>query len=904
MSTRNLAAFFAPRSIALIGAGHRAHSVGAVVAENLLSDGFSGPVLPVNPHETAIRGVLTYKDVDSLPFVPDLAVVATPPTSVPGIITSLGKRGCRAAVILTAGFEAGDAGSAGLREAIRVAGRDSDVRIIGPNCLGIMAPSKGVNASFAQIAPIAGRIACVMQSGALVAAVLDWAAARGIGFSKLVSLGDAIDVDFGDMLNYLALDPETDAIVLYVEGLTHARKFMAAARAASRVKPVIVMKAGRNPAAAQAVKSHTGAMAGSDRVYDAAFRRAGMVRVRALDDMFEAIEILARRRKLAGRRLAIVTNGGGAGVLATDAMAEHQAVLAKLSPQTVAALDKVLPGIWSKSNPVDLIGDADGARYASALRAVMNDQGVDAVLVINCPTAVASSGDAAAGVIQCLSATDPATVKPVLACWLGSHDAIAARSRLSAAGVPTFATPEQAIEGFDYLAQFQHGLAQLVEVGDTAPPARPVDRVTVAALLQSTLQSGREWLDEADAKKLLAGYGIPVARTVKAADPAEVAAAARIFGCGVVVKIRSRDITHKSDIGGVAVDLTNPDEAGMAAETMLTRVKAAKPDAQIEGFTVDEMIDRPDAIELIVGLAVDPTFGPVVLFGRGGTAVGETDDTAVALPPLTGVLAADLIQRTRVSRLLAGYRGHPAMDHAAIEDALIALGRMAIDHPEIAELDVNPLLADHTGVIALDARVRVRDPVQAVPAALVSYPLELEHVVKARDGGEILIRPIRPEDAPALQRFIEALDPTTIRARFFETMKRLPPAMLARLTQIDYDREMAFVAIDRKATPADADPGEQVICGVGRLIILPGGTRGEYALTACPATVGRGVAHALMDDLVAYANRRGLRELCGEELADSTGLIGVARDTGGTVKHDAEEPTKVCILLPLIAAAA
>ncbi len=899
MSTHNLEIFFSPRSIALIGASRRAHAVGAVIAENLLSGSFAGPIMPVNHHQTAIRGVLAYNDVESLPIVPDLAVIATPAESVAGLIETLGRRGCPAAVVISAGFEGGDSISRTLRDDLRKAAHDHGMRIIGPNCLGLMAPGHGVNASFAHIAPLPGRIACVMQSGALAAAVLDWATARGIGFSKLVSLGDAIDVDFGDLLNYLALDPETDAILLYIEGLTNSRKFMAAARAAARVKPVIALKAGRTPTAANAIKSHTGALAGSDRAYDAAFRRAGIVRVETLDHMFDALEVLARPRRYRGERLAVITNGGGAGVLATDALIAHRGTLAALAPSTIETLNSALPPTWSKGNPVDIIGDANGARYGAALQAVAADPNVDAILVMNCPTAVASADEAAESVIETVTREDaPGQDKPVLACWLGSHAAIGARKKLSGAGIPAFATPEQAIDGFVYLGEFARGVAHLSEIG--GGHVGPVDRGSAALMLHGALLSGREWLDESDSEALLSAYGIAVAQSVKAATPDQVADAARAIGGTVTVKIRSLDIIHKSDSGGVALDIATPEEARDAAQTMLDRIRSAKPSARLEGFIVSEMIKRPNAIELIAGLADDATFGPVLLFGQGGIAVGELDDAAVALPPLTPVLAEDLISRTRVSRLLNGYRTHPPADLDALKNVLMALARIAIDHPEVAELDINPLLADENGVIALDARVRVRDPALAVPPALVAYPEGLQHIVTSRDGGNVLIRPIRPEDAPALQHFIENLDPTTIRARFFETMRRLPPALLARLTQIDYDREMAFIAIEQRAGSLDVDPRDQVICGVGRIIIPSVGDKAVYALTACPTTIGRGIAHALMTDLIAYARNHGMRTLCGEELADSVDLVGVARDLGGKISADPEDPGVTCIVLPLL----
>jgi acetyltransferase len=899
VSTHNLEAFFAPRAIAVIGASRHSRTVGAVVAENLLSGRFEGPILFVNPHAAAIDGVLAYPDVESLPVTPDLAVIATPADSVAAIVAALGKKGCKAAVVLSAGFEGSGAESQARRDALCAAARVSGIRIIGPNCIGIMASAKSVNASFAHTAPLPGRIACITQSGAIAAAVLDWATARGIGFSKLVSLGDAIDVDFGDLLNYLALDPETDSILVYIEGVTHARKFMAAARAAARVKPVIVLKAGRSPTAAHAVKSHTGALAGADRVYAAAFQRAGVVRVDTLEDVFDAVEVLSRPRPVTGGRLAIITNGGGAAVLAADALIARRGVLATLSPETVTALDSVLPPSWSKANPIDIIGDANGARYAAALQAVSQDPGVDAILVLNCPTAVASSEEAAMSVIEWFQRNDlQGAGKPLLAAWLGPNATPSAQRELSAAGIPTFPTPERAIDGFGYLQAFQNRAISLFEVDDTPPAACPTKRMTADHLMRDALQSGREWLDEVDSKQLLIAYGIPVAQTIKADTIEQVCEAAALIGKPVAVKIRSKDITHKSDVGGVALDLANAELAGAAAQAMRDRVVVLKPDAVLEGFTVSEMIHRAGGIELIAGITNDPTFGPVILFGQGGTAVGTTDDAAVALPPLTSVLADDVIGRTRVSKLLAGYRAQRPAKLSAIKDVLTALARMSVDHPEIAELDINPLLADENGVVALDARVRVRDSSGAVPAALVSYPHQYERMVATSDGGAILIRPIRPEDAPALQRFIENLDPTTIRARFFDTMKRLPPAMLARLTQIDYDREMAFVAIEGNDS-GDADPLDTVICGVGRLIMHPAGHKAEYALTASPAAIDRGIAHALMDKLIAYARSRGLTEICGEELADSTGLIGVARERGGSAVHEEGDMTCFRIALPI-----
>ena len=900
MSVRNIDAFFFPKSIALIGASRRPHRVGSVIAHNLFAGGFKGPIMPVNPHQEAIQSVVTYRDVSDLPMNPDLAVIATPAETVPAIVRSLGARGCRAAVIVSSGFEAKCDGGT-LHDLLLAAADETGMRIIGPNCLGVIAPHSGINASFAHVMPAAGRIACVMQSGALVASMLEWAESRGIGFSKVISVGDAVDVDFGDILNYLATDPETDAVFLYVEGLTHARKFMAAARGLARTKPIIAMKAGRSEAAAHAVRSHTGAMAGSDRVYSAAFRRAGVVRVDSLEEMFDAAEILGRPRMSCGPRLAILTNGGGGGILAADALAGSGLEMAGLSSATLEALDQVLPAQWSYGNPVDIVGDADGARYGRSLAIVAADPGVDAVLVIACPTAVASSEEAADAIIEArdrLSEADKS--KPVVACWMGSAVNSAASCRLSGAAIPVFETPEKAVKSLRFLRDFcLHAIAEPADAGQ--PPMTSENRTKAAKLLQDALQDGRSWLDEANAKAVLEAYGIPVARTVKAATPDSVADAARTLGCPVAVKILSPDIQHKSDVGGVSLALDSPEAARAAAVAMSERVAAARPDARLTGFTVSPMIVRWDGREAIAGISTDRTFGPVVLFGQGGIATEQIDDVAIALPPLTTADAGELIRRTRFARQLDAFRDWPKADLPAIEQVLVALGHMAIEHPEIAELDINPLVADENGAIALDARVRVKDPAASVPAAVETHA-DHELAIRGPSGADVAIRPIHPDDAPALQRFIERLGAETIRARFFETMRRLPPAMLARLTQIEDEREMAFVAVERRVN-ADPDQGEDRICGVAHVVIDGDDKKAEYALTVDREAVRRGIARALLTEVIAQCRARGVDRLCAEELSDSTDLIALAHGMGANVSHDPEDPTIACIALTLPAVA-
>lgn len=889
MSTRNLEFFFAPQVIALIGASRRDHAVGSVLARNLLAAGFSGPILPVNPHESSVGGVLAYKSVDALPVAPELAVLATPASAVPGLIRELGDKGCKAAVVITAGFEAADKVDQANRAALMDAAREKKVRIIGPNCLGIVAPGAGINASFAHGKPPAGRIACVLQSGALAAAIIDWGIARNIGFSKLVSIGDALDVDFGDMLEFLATDDATDAILLYVEGVTHARKFMQAAAAAARRKPVIVLKAGKAPGTVHIAKSHSGAAAGSDQVYAAAFDRSGLVRVDSLEEMLATAELLAGNRRPAGERLAIVTNGGGAGLLAADALVARGGVLATLVPSTVDALDQVLPSMWSKGNPVDIIGDADGARYASALKIIERDPGVDAVLAIHCPTAVTSPADAARGVMSALA--DSAAhhdAKPTFACWLGESASREARSNLVDSGIATFTDPEAAVAAFLRVLQAsRHPEEDLSTDADSH-----TDQATVNALLCAALERGEDWLDEVDAKAVLNAYGIPVVQSVKAADPDQAGAAAARFGGPVALKIRSPDLTHKSNLGGVVLGLAGAEATRSAAHDMLDRIRSAAPDARLHGFVVEAMESRKSGFELLAGISTDATLGPVIVFGEGGVDVAQIADTKIALPPLSRQQAAKLIHSTRISRRLHGGRTREPAALPAVERVLIGLSRLAIEHPEIAELDINPLLVDAEGVIALDARIRVRDPALGILAAADQPSPGGERHVRSADGADILLRALRAEDAPGLQHFIESLDPATIRGRFFEMIKRLPPALLDRMTHLDPDREMAVVAIDRTTNPDD-----DVICGVGRLIVLPDDRRAEYALTVSPAFLDKGIGRALLDRLIEEARARGLEQLCGEELFESTGLVELVRQAGASISQDHEDPAVACILL-------
>ena len=888
MSIRNLNRMFQPRSVALIGASDRPQSVGAVVARNLLRGGFDGPIMPVNPRHTAIESVLCYPDVAHLPVVPDLAVIATQPAGVPALIGELGARGCRAAIVLSAAFDQGPDGPA-LRQALLDAAKPHLLRVLGPNCLGLAVPGIGLNATFARIQPLKGDVACITQSGAIATTLIDWAASRGIGFSHMVSLGDMADVDVGDMLDYLAHDGQVRAILLYAEGVTEARKFMSAARAAARTKPVIILKAGRYAVNGAAPGSHTGAMIGADAVYDAAFRRAGMLRVHSLDEMFSALETLSHARLVPGERLTILTNGSGVGVLATDALIEVGGRLAQLAPKTIEALDRLLPAAWSHTNPVDIIGDADGARYSAALELLLADPETDACLVMNCPQAVTTTVEAAEAVIRTLGKLAPRTQAKVMVNWLGEGPAREARARFAEAGVASYETPERAVTGFMHLREFRRNQQLLIRV----PPAIPADfsphQDEARAIVAAATARGDEWLDEADSKALLSAYGIPVATVRRVATVEDVAEAAREIGRPVAVKIVSPDIVHKSDMGGVALDLASPEAAGLAAKAMLDRIRAAKPGLRIDGFAVQEMVTRPDAIELIVGLASDPTFGPVLLFGRGGTAVEVIGDKAVALAPLDMMLARDLIGSTRVARRLAGFRNVPPADLDAIALTLVKLSQLAADLPELVEVDINPLLADPDGVIALDARIRLGT---RAPFAILPYPSALEQRLTLADGSALLARPVRPEDAPEFERFFLRLRPEDIQHRFFAAMKALPAQLLARLTQIDYDREMAFVVLPPPESGI-ADDGY----GVVRISADPDNERAEFAVIVRSDWQGRGLGRRLMELIIDYARARGLREIWGMILQENVGMIALVRRLGFTVRVDRDDPSLVTATL-------
>jgi acetyltransferase len=879
MSVRNLEYMFDPRSIALVGASERPQSAGAILLQNLLAGGFHGPVYPVNPKYRTLAGLQVFHDVSALPAAPDLALVCTPAATVPAIVGHLGARGTRAAVVLSAGLDAPSRHGVTLQQAVLDAARPYLLRVLGPESIGLMVPSIGLNASIAHTVALPGRTAFVSQSGTLAAGLLDWAKSRGIGFSRFIALGDGADVDFGDLLDYLAGDPQTQAILLYMEEVRQARKFMSAARAAGRSKPTVVLRPGGVTQGAAGFR--TGALASTDQVYDAAFQRAGMLRVHSTEELFGAAETLAHARRGRGDRLAILSNGGAPCLMASDSLLGRGGSLATLGDASLARLSALLPAPRPHTNPVYIDADAPAEHYRDVLQVLLDDEQVDAVLLIHCPTAYVSSASIARAVVPLAKGTS----RNVFGCWLGGDALAEARHLWSDAGLPAFETPEESVRAFLQIVRYRHNQQLLMQV----PPAAPCgqsDRTAARALVRAALAEGRELLSESESKQLLAAYGVAVVETCTAQGLDEAVHAAQVIGFPVALKIVSPDLAHKSDVGGVALDLQDAGAVEAAGRMMRERLAQLKPGARSNGFIVQAMARRPEAIELIAGATIDPLFGPVIVFGQGGIAAGIAADRALALPPLNMVLAQALIGRTRAAKLLAGYGTRPPADVDAVGAVLIRVAQLVSDIAEVAELDINPLLADQKGVIALDARVRVA-PVQPGTRpidrlAIRPYPEELAQTLNWQ-GQALTVRPIRPEDAPAHVTFFERLTPEDVRLRMFARLRELSPAQLARFTQIDYDREMAFIAT--RTGPG----GVPETLGVARAVADPDNVKAEFAVTIRSDLKGQGLGSLLMRTLIDYCRRSGIQELVGEALGDNDGMLRLATRLGFSREKPADE---------------
>lgn len=875
MSTYRLERLFKARSVALVGGSPRPNSLGRSVLDNLRHGGFCGRIDLINPKYSEISGLKAVPHIESLPEPPDVVVVTAPAPAVPDIIRSAGLKKAGVAVVISAGLGHG-AGS--LADRAREIAYETGLRIVGPNGLGALVPPIGLNASFAARSVPAGDLALVSQSGAVAAGLVEWSVQRSIGFSAILSIGDAFDVDFADLLDFLSADRGTRAILLYVEAVTNARKFLSAARAAARTKPVVVLKSGRHAQGAKAAATHTGALAGVDAVYDAAFRRAGLLRVLDFGELFTAAETVARLRPPMGSRLSILTNGGGIGVLAVDRLIDLGGSLAPIGSEALDALNRVLPPGWSRSNPVDIIGDADGARYAAAMDVLLEDKESDALLVLNVPTALASSLEAARTVAAAASRPRSYPRKPVFAGWIGeSRDAA---ETFNEAGLPHYATEADAVAGFMHLARYREAQEALMVAPPSLPESFMPDIAAARKAIDRALQDGRKWLDALEIDILLRVYGIPAPGVVLVENPEAAAEAARgLFTRhgALAVKIASQDIIHKSDIGGVQLNLRTVDDVRTAAAAMIERARASRPGARIAGVTLHPMIIRRKARELIAGIVDDPVFGPVVLFGCGGTAVEAIDDKALALPPLDMNMARDLMRRTRIFKLLEGYRDVCAADLDGVASCLIRMAQMAADLPEIRDMDLNPLLADAEGVIVLDARVAVTpldreaDKGTAHPRlAIQPYPKEWERHVLAGTR-QVFLRPIRPEDEDAIGALVGKVTDEDLRLRFFSPIKTLSHPFIARLTQLDYARSMAFVALDE---------ADNEMLGVVHLHADSNLEAGEYSVLVRSDLKGQGLGWLLMQTMLEYARAKGLRRVEGQVLRKNTTMLRMCAELG------------------------
>ncbi|HUN01090.1 MAG TPA: bifunctional acetate--CoA ligase family protein/GNAT family N-acetyltransferase [Halothiobacillus sp.] len=887
MAGHLLEPMFNPRGVAVFGASERAGAVGTMVLENLRAAGFAGAIVPVNPKHQMVQGFACVPDLTHLDQPVDLAVIATPATAVPGILRQCGLAGLKAVVILSAGFGEGgeedrSAGKRLMRESLEIAQRYG-MRLMGPNCLGIMRPAIGLNATFSHNQAMPGKLALVSQSGALVTAVLDWAQSRGVGFSAIASTGDAADLDFGDLLDYLALDPQTTGILLYIEGIKDARHFLSGLRAAARMKPVIVLKSARHAAGSKAAATHTGALIGNDDAFDAALTRAGVVRVERITQWFSAAQILASGLKLRGDQLLILTNGGGPGVMATDRAADLNVPLANLSLETITALNQVLPATWSQSNPMDIIGDATAERYAASLRIALADPQVDMVIVMLTPQAMTDPTACANAIIEVVRA-QAAPIKPVLACWMGEALVSDARGLFDAANIPQFRSPETAVEALSYLIAYRRNQQVLLQTPGPLTVDAPADIEGARLILAAARKAGRKVLTTRESKAILNAFHIPTTPTILARDADEAMLAAETLGFPIALKISAPSLTHKTDVGGVRLNVRSVQTTRQQAQDMLDSVRAKHPEAEIEGITIERMAEVGHARELLLGVTRDPVFGPIIAFGSGGVAVEVMRDRALALPPLNGLLIDRLIAQTRAARMLGEFRGAPAVDRDALKRILMRVSELVCELPEVAAIDINPLLAGELAVMAVDARIELTERMPLLEPyahlAIHPYPAQFAQNIVLSDGRRIHVRPIRPEDAEIEQRFVRGLSEQTRYLRFMRMLNELTPDMLVRFTQIDYDREMAFIALHQPT--AEQGSGDEIEVGVTRYSLEPDGESAEFALVVADDWHSNGVGSQLLEILIDYARQRGVRVLFGEVLLQNTPMRQLAQRMGFT----------------------
>ncbi|MCW9015314.1 MAG: bifunctional acetate--CoA ligase family protein/GNAT family N-acetyltransferase [Gammaproteobacteria bacterium] len=883
MGTHFLDRLFAPKAIAVFGASERAESVGARVFDNLLKGGFSHPVYAINPKYKRLRRQTCYPSIAAINKPVDLAIITTPAAGVAEIIHACGEHGVRAAIIISAGFSEGDGQGLALEKAVLDAARQYQMRILGPNCLGLIRPLDGMNATFSKNTANPGHLALVSQSGALCTSILDWAIAHDIGFSAIVSLGDAADVDFGDVLDYLAQDPETHSILLYVEGVRDARWFMSGLRIAARMKPVVVIKAGRHEEGSRAATTHTGALIGADDVFDAALQRAGAVRAMTIEQLFSAAQLLASRQRVSSNRLAIITNGGGLGVMATDRAIDLGVTIASLSADTLTQLNKHLPAHWSHANPVDLIGDASAERYRRAVKACLDDPAVDGVLVMLSPQAMTDTVACAQAVID----AQKNSKKPVLACWMGEQQVEAANRLFSKHRLPYFPNPESSVEAFAYLASYYQNQQLLMQVPSPLASRSEPDIDGARLIVESVLAENRTVLSIVESKALLHAFFIPVTQSIKCYSANDALVAAESLTFPVAMKINSPDISHKTDVGGVRLNIDSAHAIRNTYHELVDTVQDKYPAAKIEGVTIEQMYTPPNGRELLIGVIRDPVFGPTITFGAGGIQVEVLRDRAVALPPLNRFLAEQMIRQTHVARLLGKFRNMPAVNMDALVQVLRRVSEMVCELPEIRALDINPLVSDDQGVMALDARIVVERPAPSLDRyahmAIHPYPSYLVSQLQLADGTNIKIRPIRPEDASIEQNFIRELSAQSRYFRFMQGINELTQQMLVRFTQLDYNRELALIAVLE-----DAD-GETEL-GVARYVMNPDGESCEFALVVADRWQHKGIGTQLMNALIDAARQRGFRIMDGEILANNRNMLMLTEKLGFKAQTSAEDP--------------
>jgi len=881
--------FFSPKTVAVIGATENPGTVGRTVFWNLVTNPFGGTVYPVNPKRPRVLGVQAYKSVSDIPEAIDLAVIVTPPPSIPGLIRECGENGVRGAIVISAGFkEIGPEGAA-LEQQLLAEAQAANIRVIGPNCLGVMAPLTGMNATFATTIARPGSVGFISQSGALCTAILDWSLKEMVGFSAFVSVGSMVDVGWGDLIYHLGNDPKTRSIVIYMESIGNARSFLSAAREVALNKPIIVIKPGRSAAAAKAAASHTGSLTGSDEVLEAAFRRSGVLRVNTIADLFYMAEVLSKQPSPKGPRLTIVTNAGGPGVLATDALIMGGGELAELSAETMQEYNAVLPSTWSHNNPVDIIGDASPERYAKALQIAAKDPHSDGMLVILTPQAMTDP----TLIAEQLKPLAKQEGKPVLASWMGGVDVAAGEEILNRANIPTFPYPDTAARAFNYMWQYSYNLKGLYET-----PALPEDsadwspdRNLVEEIVQKSRKDGRTILTEFESKQVLAAYGIPIAKTIVASNPPDAVKAADEIGYPVVLKLYSETITHKTDVGGVQLNLGSAQAVDGAFRSIQASVTDKVGAQHFQGVTVQPMVKLKDAYELIIGSSLDPQFGPVLLFGTGGQLVEVFKDRSLALPPLNSTLARRMMEQTKIHKALKGVRGRRPVDLAALETLMVRFSALVAEQRWIKEIDINPLLASPDGLIALDARVVVHGPEvekdQIPKTAIRAYPSKYVAPWTMKDGAPVTIRPIRPEDEPAMVRFHETLSERTVYLRYFHLMnleQRTTHERLTRICFIDYDREMALVAERR-----NPETGEPEILGVGRMTKLHGTKDAEVAVLISDKYQRRGLGKELLARLMIVGAGENLDRLTADILPDNRDVMRVCEKLGFSLKHSLED---------------